>query len=206
VHEQRAPAREIAVSAWVLSEQSLTRFADTVFDQARHNLARDGFVATAVLGVGRGEGLLRILEAPADHPVETRGPYAILMPGPLRDRSEQIRDLFTQRKVQAAVWVGEFWSFPADDLHAPQRFLAGDGPSPSQHPRRIEGVGVGMAWPLGGLNRWSSAQIHRAGGRAYTRAATVTVDRGVDPTSLMLTSWLEGVLPAPGEPVAPGST
>lgn len=116
-----------------------------------------------------------------------------LVPIPFNQHERAIREIFIEHSIQAAVMMGEYWTFPTTEDG--QEFLAGRGPTPSQHPNRQEGVFAAAFWPLGGYAHMVSRHIRRTPTSNYTRPWHNVQDEFTDTMTSMLSSWLEEALP-----------
>lgn len=194
-----------------LNERSLDRFTTAMMTRAQDNLARDGYVATAILGLTAND-TVTFVEAPQQEGLRVDSDTGfIIVPGPLRDRAEILTELFAARRIRAATMIGEFWTFPESDVDAPLKFIAGTGIAPSQHPQRVEGIIVATLWPAGGCTCIESRRIVRSPTGPYARPwsnpdLNSFRESDQDGTSAqaaltMFVSWLEECLPHRGGPV-----
>jgi hypothetical protein len=183
-------------------QQSLDTLFAGALPHADQMLRRSGFLATALYGINTTGITCSLLEEPdlTAPRIYENNTYGI--PAPMREHLPAIRTIFRVRNTLAALMMAEFWTFPADDQDAAFRYATGDGPPPSQHPRRREGVVVAVVWPLGGYLRVGSQRIVRGGTSPYLRPwdpgehlnMSETHDTPPDELSWVST-WLEEVLP-----------
>ena len=144
-----------------LTRSSLDRMTANLHERARANLARDGYVAEALLGLNvRGEQVLRALAGAAagdPHEVAEAEAAGIFMaPASLPLAGDQLEELFRERGVVAAITFGEIWS-----LDAPGAPLPRPGESIAEHPERTESIYTASAWPRVSARRLLASQIVR---------------------------------------------
>lgn len=183
----------------VLSPAQFEQMVDAVAKQSDEYMRTSGFVQENVIVVHPVRGIVASIMA-ADVPDGYLAPAGVLiLPPPLQHRQDALREIFARIDAQAAIWVGEAWVFPDSDPQAPQAFMAGTGPSPSEHPGRVEVVMVAGFWPLRGVAVMREMRIVRNATGAYLRAWRKGPTETVDGTGFsFLTSWLEQTLPQPG--------
>lgn len=192
-----------------LTPGSLDRLTAGMVARAEENLKEYGNVATALLGHRSASDRFTFIEAPSssDLSIDTDTGF-IVVPGPLRENCDLIRDLFTVRSIQAATLIAEFWTYPDDEQDAALNYVAGNGCPPSAHPRRREGVIVATMWPLGGYQLVETRRIVRTPPGAYLRPwdnpllnryrESPGMQAHPEGSVVLMTSWLEECLPQRG--------
>lgn len=185
-----------------LTPAQFHQMVDLVAKQADEYMRTSGFVAENVIAVHPVRGIVATImasDAPAGY---TPPPGVLVIPPPLQHHQDALRETFARLGAQAAIWVAEAWVFPEDDNEAASAFLAGTGPSPSQHPDRREVVLVAGFWPMAGISAAQDLRIVRTPTGAYLRPGTRSRET-LDPAGFsFLTSWLEATLPQPDDPTA----
>lgn len=195
----------------ILTSETFVGLVEAMSKQADEFIRADGFVQETIVALHPAEGVRLQVLAVDVSPSAKVPDRVVVVPPPLQNHEVALRELFAKEGVQAAIWRGEAWVFPESDPDAGTRYLAGEGPSPSQHPNRQEIVITAGFWPLRGVAVAETSRIVRTAAGDYTRpldshsfTATTAVSEDSPHLLTMLTSWLEHTLPQPDDP--PSST
>lgn len=175
---------------------------------ADRNLRKDGYLIGTIFGFSQTGESCAIVQDDTDtsgNILKVKNEPFYQVGGPLRDHQREIAEILQGHKSVAAIFIGEFWTFP--DAAASAAYFAESGPSPSQHPQRQEGIFVTAHYPLAGYSRAISRRIVRTpNNEVYTRewdegSAFRQFLASEESATTFMTSWIEECLPQPDDGV-----
>lgn len=190
----------------LITPNYLDALADRWIITADRNLRRDGHLVGTIFGFSQAGESCAIVQDDNDSSgaiYKVRNEPFYQVRGPLRDHQAEITEILKEHQCVAAIFIGEFWTFP--DEAASRAYFNEDGPSPSQHPQRQEGIFVTAHYPLGGFSKALSRRIVRTPhNEVYTRewdqgSAFHKFASDKESLTTFMTSWIEECLPQPDD-------
>lgn len=163
---------------------------------AKKNFDDFGFLTTTLM-LFSDEEMLMVIEGDHEGAPQLIGPGAIQLPAPLSNHRRAIKMFIDQAGFSTGVMLGEYWGFPEDTAKEDYaRYMRGEGPPPSEHPNKVEGVFVATMCPMAGVTMATTYEIDRSGEKPVL-VNPVTTDE--ESAGTVISSWLEELLPQRSE-------